>query len=478
MAGWACRWPWGWGPRDGLACPVEAERERTMKTKAWVRLFGVAMALSLVLASGGGSAAAAALPRAAPGPTSANGCRAGSVQITWWDWVLGFDRAATEFNKTHPGICVTIANVGAGQTEYTKLTAAFKAGSGAPDVAEIEYYELPTFEIQKNLLNLAPYGAGKLKSDHTAWSWKQVTEGSSIYGLPFDAAPLDLFYNATAYKSYGLTPATTWQEFASQATQLHAQHPSTYLMDFYPEDASLIIALMLQAGVQPFTWHGGKNIAINFTSPAAQRFDQYWQNLIDSKAVTTSDDSGNQFFANLDNNVVASFPMAPWGPKGFAPAASKTVGQWRLASLPQWKSGADVQVNLGGSAYCVTRQSKHPKQAAEFVKWLTSNEASWSILSTPPSSEFPSYTPFLNSPTLANETFPLTGPQQIENVFKATAKKELYTSFPPFMIYVTAEFTDLFAPVVSGKETMQQAMQKLQTALVAYAKQQGFTVTK
>lgn len=450
-----------------------------MKSKVWVRLFGIVSGLSLLLGCGWGRpAAAAALPQGASGVTSANGCRAGSVQITWWDWVLGFDRAATAFNKTHPGICVTIANVGAGQTEYTKLTAAFKAGSGAPDVAEIEYYELPTFEIQKDLLNLRPYGAGALKSQHTAWSWKQVTEGSSIYGLPFDAAPLDLFYNSNLYKTYGLSPPTTWQQLAAEATQLHSQHPSTYLMDFYPEDADLVIALMLQAGVQPFTWHGGNKISINFTSPAAQQFDQYWQKLIDANAVTTANDSGNEFFANLDNNVVASFPMAPWGPKGFAPAASKTVGQWRLAPLPQWKAGADVQVNVGGSAYSVTRQSKHPKQAAEFVKWLTSTEASWAILSTPPSSEFPSYTPFLNSQTLANETIPLTGTQQIQNVFKTTAKSERYTSFPPFMVYVGAEFTDLFAPVVSRNETMQQAMQKLQTTLVHYAKQQGFEVSK
>jgi multiple sugar transport system substrate-binding protein len=65
----------------------------------------------------------------------------------FWAWVPGMGRAVTEFNKTHPNICVTQEDVGAGDPQYVAITNALKAGSGAPDVAEIEFDELPSFEV-------------------------------------------------------------------------------------------------------------------------------------------------------------------------------------------------------------------------------------------------------------------------------------------------------------------------------------------
>jgi multiple sugar transport system substrate-binding protein len=37
--------------------------------------------------------------------------------------------------------------VGAGDPEYVKISDALKAGSGVPDVAEVESDELPSFEV-------------------------------------------------------------------------------------------------------------------------------------------------------------------------------------------------------------------------------------------------------------------------------------------------------------------------------------------
>ena len=43
----------------------------------------------------------------------------------------------------------TLVNAGTGNDEYTKLQNAIKAGSGAPDVAQIEYYALPQFALSR-----------------------------------------------------------------------------------------------------------------------------------------------------------------------------------------------------------------------------------------------------------------------------------------------------------------------------------------
>src|SRR5215471_12639966 len=103
-------------------------------------------------------AVVAALLTAGATAAAPTGASASCTKITFWAWVPGIDRAVKAFNKSHPAICVTLSDVGAGSPEYTKLTQALKAGSGAPDVAEVEYDELPSFVLTKDVLDLTQYG--------------------------------------------------------------------------------------------------------------------------------------------------------------------------------------------------------------------------------------------------------------------------------------------------------------------------------
>src|SRR5258708_1874647 len=74
---------------------------------------------------------------AACGGTSTSTTTNGPVTLTFWSWVPNLQQAVDQFQKTHPNIKIKLQNVGAAATgEYTKLTNAFKAGSGAPDVVQ------------------------------------------------------------------------------------------------------------------------------------------------------------------------------------------------------------------------------------------------------------------------------------------------------------------------------------------------------
>ena len=119
--------------------------------------------------SSGGGAAPASTKSSAASPSASvlaggKSCSSSATKITFWAWVPGMSRAVTAFNKSHPSICVTLENPGAGLSEYTPLSNALKAGSGAPDVAEIEFDELPSFEIQKQVVDLTKYGANKYQT--------------------------------------------------------------------------------------------------------------------------------------------------------------------------------------------------------------------------------------------------------------------------------------------------------------------------
>ena len=428
------------------------------------------------------SATSSSTASASPGSSvtveaGANCASSNAVKITFWAWVPGLGRAVTAFNQTHPGICVTQEDVGAGDPEYVAITNAIKAGSGAPDVAEVEYDELPSFVITKSVDNLVPYGADNYKKDFVPWAWQEVSQGPAVYAIPGDAGPMAFYYNTKLLAQYHITPPTTWAEFAADAAKLHTANPKAYMTNFSAIDLQWVMSLMAQDNAWPFAYSGGSNVTINWTGPKQMAFASYWQNLLAAHEVNATTDVSATSFADLDKGIDASWLSSAWGPSYFAPDAKTSLGDWRAAPLPQWTAGANVAANWGGSTYPVFSQSKHPKEAAEFAEWLNATDASWNITKTAPSSLFPTYLPLLNSASYKNITVPLSGSSTPGVQFTAAASQIQGVPWPPFMTEALTQSATVFAGVMNGKQTLQTAFKNFQTVLVNYAKAQGFNVS-
>jgi len=438
-----------------------------------------AAAVLAACGSGGGSSSSpGAAPSSSASVLAGGSCASSSAtKITFWAWVPGIDRAVTAFNKSHHSICVTLEDVGAGSPEYVKISDALKAGSGAPDVAEVEFDELPSFEVTHNLVNMAKYGADAYKSDFVPWAWQEVSQGPAVYAMPSDSGPVGFYYNAKQLAASHITPPTTWAQFAADAAALHKADPSAYLTNFAGSDLQWIMSLMAQDNAFPFAYAGGSKVTINWTGPAQMAFASYWQNMLAKHELNTVTDITATAFADMDKGIDASWISSAWGPSYFAPDAKSSVGNWRAAAIPQWTAGASTAANWGGSTYPVFTQSAHPAQAAQFSEWLTATDASWNIVKTPPSSLFPTYVPLLNSTSFKDLTYPISGSSTPNVAFTAAAPNISSVQWPPFMTYALTEATTTFAGVMDGKETLQQAFTTFQGQLVSYAKQQGFTVS-
>lgn len=424
------------------------------------------------------SSSASASASASGTPVLAGGnCSSSATHLTFWAWVPGMSRAVTEFNATHPDVCVTLQDPGAGSGEYVPLDNALKAGTGAPDVAEVEFDLLPSYEIQHYLVNLVPYGADKYKSDFASWAWSQVSQGSGVYAMPSDFGPMGFYYDQQTLATYHITPPTTWAQFAQDAVKLHSANPKAYLINFPANDPQWLMDMMAQAGAWPFQYTGGANLTINWTGPAQEQFAAFWQKLIDQHAVAAITDLSTEMNTDLDNGTLGAAIYSAWAPSYFAPNVKHSVGQWRAAPLPQWTAGASVGSDWGGSTYPVFSQSKHPAQAAEFAEWLTATDQSWNIVKTPPSSLFPTYLPTLQSTAFKSLTYPISGTSQPNQVFSAGALSIPLTTWPPFMTQVLTQGATTFGGVVTGKETLAQAFAAFQQQEVSYAKSQGFNVT-
>jgi multiple sugar transport system substrate-binding protein len=445
-----------------------------------------AICMLAACSSGGSSSSAAGGTTSSPASTAsasptvtvvAGSCSPNATKVLFWAWVPGMGRAVTEFNKTHPNICVTQEDVGAGNPEYVAITNALKAGSGAPDVAEVEFDELPSFEVTKNVVNLVPYGANTYKTKFTTWAWDEVSQGSGVYAMPGDAGPMAFYYNTKELAKYGITPPTTWAEFATDAAKLHKANPNAYMTNFSAIDLQWVMSLMAQDNAWPFAYSGGSNVTINWTGPKQMAFAAYWQNLLAAHEVNATTDVSATSFADLDKGIDAAWLSSAWGPSYFAPDAKTSLGNWRAAPLPQWTAGANVAANWGGSTYPVFSQSKHPAQAAEFAEWLNATDPSWNITKTAPSSLFPTYLPLLSSSSYKTITVPLSGSSTPNVQFTAAASQIQGVPWPPFMTEALTQSATVFAGVMNGKETLQAAFTNFQNVLVTYAKAQGFTVS-
>ena len=98
------------------------------------------------------------------------------TELTFWTWVPQIEKEVALFQKKYPAIKVKVVNAGQGEPQYTKLRTALKAGTGAPDVVQLEFQYIPTFSITKSLVDLRPYGAeARRRGGASSWTGPGMT---------------------------------------------------------------------------------------------------------------------------------------------------------------------------------------------------------------------------------------------------------------------------------------------------------------
>jgi multiple sugar transport system substrate-binding protein len=401
--------------------------------------------------------------------------RSNAVSLTFWSWVPKLQDEVNLFNKTHPDIQVKLVNVGQGAAEYQKLRTALKAGSGAPDVVQIEFQYVPTFTTVKGLVDIAQYGASGIAKDYVPWTWAQVSEGSKVWAVPQDSGPMGLLYRTDILQQNGIAVPKTWAQFAAAAIKLHKANPKAYLTDFPTNEGGWFTGLLWQAGSRPFSVDG-TTVRIRIDDPAALKVANFWEKLVRGGAVAATPDFTNPWYTGLNNGTYASWVTAAWGPLFLQGIAAKTSGKWRAAPMPQWRAGANVVANWGGSTDAVTVQSKHPKEAAEFAIWLNHDRASVHMLASK-QFLFPVLKAELTSPVFANAPLAFYGGQKVNKVFStASSKVDVRFKWSPFQDYVYSQLQEQLGLAAQGKQSFAAALHKTQARVVTFAKEQGFTV--
>jgi multiple sugar transport system substrate-binding protein len=394
--------------------------------------------------------------------------------LTVWAWAPQSKAIVKAFEKQYPKVKVNLVNVGTATTEYTKLDNAIKAGSGAPDIAQIEYYALPQFSLQGALANLGSFGFGKLRSDFSPAVWGSVNVGGSIVGLPQDTGPMALFYNKTVFDKYGLTVPKTWSDFLADAKKLHAANSSEYMTND-TGDPGFITSMIWDAGGHPYVTKGKANVTINMADAGAKRFEGLWSQMISGGLVDPVSAWSSQWYTGLGNGSIASLVIGGWMGVDLESGVPSGSGQWRVAPMPTWNGGKPATSENGGSSDAILKQSKNQLAAAGFLEFMNVGQGAKISAST---GDFPAANQILASKSFLDTAPAYFGGQKINQVLAASAHSVIPGfSYLPFQVYANSIFPDTAGQAYTKNVSLATALDQWGAKSASYGNQQGFHVT-
>lgn len=428
------------------------------------------MTTSLVACSSGSSTGSATT---AGNATQITAALQKESTITVWTWGGPIKDVAAAFEKKYPKITVNVVNAGTGNDEYTKLQNAIKAGSGAPDVAQIEYFALPQFALSKSLVDLKSLGMGSLSTKFTKSTWGSVSLDGGVFGLPQDSGPMAMYYNKAVFDKYGLTVPTTWTEYAAAAEKLHAADATKFITSD-SGDAGFTTSMIWQAGGKPFTTKG-TDVTINMQDAGAKKFTSVWSPLVEKGLVAPIIGWSDEWYKALGDGTLATLLSGAWMPANFESGIKASAGQWRVAPMPTYEAGKAATAENGGSSDAILKQSKNQLVAAGFLQYMNAGEGAQISIAA---GGFPSTVADLESPTFLNFKSDYFGGQQINQVLVQASKDVVPGwSYLPFQVYANSIFGDTVGQSYASKSDLNKGLLAWQKASADYGNQQGFKVT-
>ncbi|MBT1665538.1 extracellular solute-binding protein [Curtobacterium flaccumfaciens] len=307
---------------------------------------------------------AALVPAAASGET---------VQLTYWAWLKDLQKVCDVWNKTHPDIQVSANWIPGGNSGgYQKMYSALAAGGG-PDIGQVELRQIPEFMLANGLVDLARYGAKDFESKYDEAAWAQVSFVDGIYGIPQDTGPMGFYYQTAILEQAGGEPPTTWDEWRDLADKVRSTGKQNYLEVFPVADASPFAAYAQQAGARWFKVDGDEWV-VDMTDDKTLMVADFFDGVIDDKLVDTSAGAYSPgWYAAAASGKIAAVTSASWG-DALIESVQGGEGKWKVAPMQKWGADGFGSSAIGGSTAAVLANAKHPKEALEFITWMTTSK--------------------------------------------------------------------------------------------------------
>ncbi len=331
-----------------------------------------------------------------------------SGEITVWAFTdKVFQEIGSAFMKEYPNVKVKTVVMDFGQM-HDKLQTTLAAGSGAPDVAEVEQGQFPRYVtggVLEDLL-IPPYNAGQYKSDVPRYNWERwfSPDGMKLLGMPWDITPGVYYYRADIFEELGLP---------SDPDEL-----GEYIQD--PENWMAVAQTLKASGKYIMEWGDGP---VHWAGDEVGYFDDQlgWLRNNDKMAqfldITKrgeqmkwapyqgfGSDKGKQL---VKKGELVGLILGSWGGREIERNFPELKGKWRVTRLPM-----GLNVGMGGSSFVLPSQSKNKKAAWAYIEWCMRSENAWKIWTKPEYSIQPGWNPIYKLPWYEEQASEYLGGQQ------------------------------------------------------------------
>ncbi len=277
-----------------------------------------------------------------------------------------FQAAADLYHQSHPKVTIKVQTI-TWDDAYAKLLAAATSRSG-PDLFSGGLTWGIQFGRRGGTVDLRKYGIESLKSEAHPSMWKNATSpDGTVYGVPLDMSTEVLYYRTDLLAKAGLkTPPTTWDELTADITKLKsAGVKRPFSIDWGNLDWIGYYNFLYQAGGTFYTPQCRPNLG----TPQAQQALSFWTDLYRKyNAPTATIDAVSALDAGT-----ALVEGGSWIAKSVDVTKPNLKGKWAMAPIPAGPAAPTAFV--GGRSIGVMSFSRHAAQAADFIKFLYTDQA-------------------------------------------------------------------------------------------------------
>lgn len=296
----------------------------------------------------------------------------GGTEMSFWTFQelhVGFWTAMADlWNEQNPDKPINLTvTTGESHSLHSKLLVACQAGSGAPDMADIEIGYYGAFLKDGYLLPIndavEPY------KDDIVMSRVEMygdNEGN-WYGADFHLGASVCYYNMDIMNEAGVDPATivTWDDYV-EAGKVVLEKTGKPMCAVETADLFLPQLMLLEKGVQYVDEEGNPNIA---TEEHAEVIN-YIREMIDLGICEIAPGGffhAEEWYGHLNDGGVASLAMPLWYMGRFTDYCADLEGKMAIYPIPVWNEGDTREVLQGGTGTSVIKGTENEELAKEFL---------------------------------------------------------------------------------------------------------------
>ncbi|WP_067132273.1 ABC transporter substrate-binding protein [Microtetraspora malaysiensis] len=300
---------------------------------------------------------------------------------------FGYKEAIDKWNASHTDIIIKEEHLTDQfeQVYWPQMIQWLQSGTGAGDVVGIDEGGMGLAKAHPEWwADLGEYGLKDRQANFASWKWDGgTTSDGKLFGLGTDIGGMSLCYRRDLFEKAGL-PADrdavsklwpTWDDFVKVGKEFQAKVKDTKFVD---GTNTLYNVVLVQEGAKNgnVTYFDKDNNLIVDKNPAVKAAYDFAAKISQDGLTAKLRNFTDEWKTGMKKSQFATLGCPAWMlgvVSGDDAAGPDFKGKWDVAAVPG--DGG----NWGGSWLAVPKQSKHPKEAAAVLDYLTGQEGEVSV---------------------------------------------------------------------------------------------------